>query len=214
LQPPLAGGGPVVGQTVANNLPGGRDFRIKDQRRAAGDVEVAVAVHPSAKIKPRAGKITQVAIGKNAELEYRDQCHFHVAEHVDVRTAWAGGVHLQGVKNLFCRQPGVRSGADRAPSCHWVPGRINHGRLDTLHVIHVWNHRWSRRVVGQVGNRGRTGSKTYLIELGQVGCEFFHAGFCTIVRHVALFAVAAHPSLAGDQHDHTHSDTRHQHQEK
>src|SRR5207302_4507316 len=113
-----AGGGPVVGQTVANNLPGGRDFRIKDQRRAAGDVEVAVAVHPSAKTKPRAGKITQVAIGKNAELEYRDQCHFHVAEHVDVRTAWAGGVHLQGVKNLFCRQPGVRSGADRAPSCH------------------------------------------------------------------------------------------------
>ena len=209
-----AGSGPVIGQTVTNDLTGRRDFRVKDQSRAAGHVKVAVGVHASAKIESRAGEITQVAIGKDAELEHRDQRHLDVAEHVDVSATGTGSVHLQGVKNLFRSQAGIWPGADRTPSCQGVAGRIDHCRLDALHVIHVWNHGWSRRVVSQVGNRRWTGSKAYLIELGEVGGELFHTGFSAVVRHVALFIIAAHPRLAAHQHDHTHSDARHQGQQE
>ena len=105
----------VVGQAVPDDFAHRRGLGVEHQRPVVGrQKEIAVGVDPALESKRRAGKITEIAVGKNAELENRDERDFHAARHVDRGPAGTGRDHLQGQRNNFGAQAGVLSGADDA----------------------------------------------------------------------------------------------------
>ena len=100
----------VVGQPVADNLPDRRDFFVQNERAGVRrQKQVAVGVHPALKSETGAGEITQVAIGKNTELENRDERHFHAPRHIHRRSTRPGGADFQGQRNDFRSEAGVGS---------------------------------------------------------------------------------------------------------